>query len=152
MKAGGKGNNDLLENDGEEEVDDDSGINMEDFLKEGGLELGANLDSDKLGKVQEEKKEEVDTTPDENMKGVLLKSAVKMKGDGNDEDILGSMINGIGGGLKLGFKIFTETLHVKSTKYFFAIKNGVLYWYAHERSREASNSIPIKDTKAIELD
>lgn len=62
------------------------------------------------------------------------------------------MINGIGTGMKIGLKIFTEAMFIKQSKEFFAIKNGILYWYAHERARKAKKHIPIKDAKAIELD
>ena len=85
------------------------------------------------------------------MAGWLTKSSIRMEKDGNTEDILGFMINGIGSGLKLGLKIFTETIQIKQKKQFFAIKNGILYWYSHERSREAINQIDIKATKAIEI-
>jgi hypothetical protein len=60
-------------------------------------------------------------------------------------------VKGIGNGMKMGFKMFTETIHIKKTKKYFAIKHGVLYWYSHERSREASKQINIKETKAIEI-
>ncbi len=49
------------------------------------------------------------TDPDDNLKGWLTKSSIRMEKDGG-EDILGFMINGIGNGLKMGFKIFTETI------------------------------------------
>lgn len=73
-----------------------------------------------------------------------------MEKDGG-EDILGFMINGIGNGLKMGFKLFTETIQMKQKKQFFAIKNGIIYWYTHERAREAVNQIEIKQAKAIEI-
>lgn len=74
-----------------------------------------------------EEKKTYNTNPDENMHGWLTKSSIKMEKD--EGDILGHMINGIGNGLKAGFKIFTETIQIKQKKQYFAIKNGVLYWY-----------------------
>jgi hypothetical protein len=52
------------------------------------------------------------TDPDENLRGMLTKSSIRMEKDGG-EDILGNMINGIGNGLKMGFKLFTETIQIK---------------------------------------
>ena len=69
----------------------------------------------------------------------------------NGEDIVGLVANGIGTGLKLGFKLFTETITIKKKKNYFAIKNGILYWYSKERSRSAANNIPIRDIKTIEI-
>ena len=45
------------------------------------------------------------------MSGWLTKSSIKMSdNNGMGDDILGFMLNGIGSGLKLGLKIFTETI------------------------------------------
>ena len=44
------------------------------------------------------------------MAGWLTKSSIRMEKDGMGEDILGFMINGIGNSLKMGLKIFTETI------------------------------------------
>jgi len=90
------------------------------------------------------------TDPDEKMHGWLTKSSMKMGKDGG-EDILGFMISGIGNGLKAGLKIFSETIQIKQKKQFFAIKNGILYWYSHERARESVNQIDLKVSKAIEI-
>lgn len=81
------------------------------------------------------------TDPDERISGWLTKSTVKMPGGGgnkeggDDGDILGMVVNGIGSSLKFGIKTFTETIQIKAIKQYFALKNGVLYWYAHERAR-----------------
>ena len=72
-------------------------------------------------------------------------------GEGDGADILGKVVNGIGSGLKLGLKTFTETIQIKQIKQYFAVKNGVLYQYSHERSRESEKHIDIKQTKAIEI-
>jgi hypothetical protein len=88
------------------------------------------------------------------MSGWLVKSSVKMgggSGNGGDGDLLGMVFNGIGSGLKFGIKTFTETIQIKQIKQYFALKNGVLYWYIHERAREALNSVDIKSTKAVDL-
>ena len=78
------------------------------------------------------------TDPDERMCGFLVKSSAKVPGSGQEGgDLLGMVVNGIGSGLKLGLKTFTETIQIKQVKSYFALKNGLLYWYAHERSREA---------------
>lgn len=48
------------------------------------------------------------------MAGWLNKSSVKMPGSGEgDGDIFGKMVNGIGSGLKMGLKTFTETIQIK---------------------------------------
>ena len=85
------------------------------------------------------------------MSGWLTKTSVKMPGSGGAEggDILGMVFSGIGSGLKLGLKTFAETLQPK--KEYFALKNGTLYWYAHERAREAIKSVEVKEAKAVEF-
>ena len=47
------------------------------------------------------------------------------------------VVKGIGSSVKMGFSFFTETMRMKQTKKYFAIKHGILYWYSHERAREA---------------
>lgn len=67
-----------------------------------------------------------------------------MPGSGEgDGDLLGMVVNGIGSGLKLGLKAFSETIQIKNKKMYFALKSGVLYWYAHERSREAMKHVDL---------
>lgn len=34
---------------------------------------------------------------------------------------------------------------------YFRIKNGVLYWYLNERSRESQNKLKISDIEAISI-
>ena len=86
------------------------------------------------------------------MSGNLLKSAIKIpSGKGDNADILGMVVNSIGSSLKFGFKLVTETIQIKKTKKYCAIKHGILYWYSHERAREAQKTIDIKETKAIEI-
>ena len=46
------------------------------------------------------------------MNGWLIKSSIKMEKDGS-ADILDSLVNGIGSSLKIGLKIFTETIQIK---------------------------------------
>lgn len=62
-----------------------------------------------------------------------------------------NLISEIGGGLKFGLKLITNTI-IKQKKLYYAIKNGILYSYVNERSRQAKKSIPIRETKAIDLD
>ena len=99
---------DHKQNDNEEAPD----IDIDDFLRQGGLDLDDINDEKASSKTftdSEEKKEAAyNTESDENMKGWLTKSSIKMEKDGGD--ILAHMINGIGNGLKAGFKIFTETI------------------------------------------
>jgi hypothetical protein len=147
-----QGSNDVENNANDD--DDSMGINIDDFLKEGGIDIDV-LDPNKKGEDEEEKKDDVsmNTDPDEKMTGHLYKSSIKMEGqfgEGGD-DIVGTIISGFGGGLKLGFKFLTETVQIKKKKNYFAIKSGILYWYSKERSRSAANHIPIKETKAIEI-
>ncbi|CDW71658.1 ph domain containing protein [Stylonychia lemnae] len=132
-------------------------IDLEDFLKQGGIDLD-QIDGEEQKQKdlaeQEEKKEEQDKPynidPDDRMTGWLTKSSIKMEKEG-EEDILGFMISGIGNSLKMGLKLFTETIQIKQKKQFFAIKNGTLYWYSHERARQAENQIDIKISKAVEI-
>lgn len=133
--------------------DDAPDIDLEDFLKQGGIDLEEMNEDGLLNKEKqfpsaEETKNSIvetyNTDPDDKMSGWLIKSSIRMEKD-SGEDILGYMINGIGNGLKMGLKIFTEK------KQYFAIKNGTLYWYTHERAREAENQIDVKTAKAIEI-
>jgi hypothetical protein len=66
---------------------------------------------------EENKNEEevYNTDPDEKMHGWLTKSSIKMQKDGS-ADILDSLVNGIGSSLKIGLKIFTETMQIKHKK------------------------------------
>jgi hypothetical protein len=65
---------------------------------------------------------------------------------GNEADLLGMVVSGIGSGLKLGLK----ALAAKQTRKYFSLKGTHLYWYAHERSREADNNIDLKQTRGID--
>jgi PH domain len=133
-------------------------MNIDDFLKEGGIDVnemgnGDSADSEAKDKSNEEEKKQeptYNTDPDEKMCGYLVKSSLKTQGDQEGEDILGMMISSIGSGMKIGLKMFTDTIQIKQKKLYFAIKNGILYWYAHERARQAEKFIPIKEAKAIE--
>jgi hypothetical protein len=91
---------------------------MDDFLKQGGI----NLEDEQVQKQESSLTNEeakVPQTPvystdaDDRMSGWLNKSSIKIPGmsDGDaNEDILGNIVSGIGSGLKLGLKTFTETI------------------------------------------
>ena len=68
-------------------------------------------------------------------------------GQGAEGDILGMVVSGIGSSLKLGFK----ALAAKQNRKYFSLKSTHLYYYAHERSREADNSIELKQTTAMDI-
>jgi len=116
---------------------------MDDFLKEGGInidEIDENEEAAlKRKAVEEEKKkkeaEKSNTDPDLMMHGYLNKSSMKTGKDEDDEDILGKLVGTLGTGMKMGVKLFAETVRIKSTRMFFAIKGEYLYWYSHERAR-----------------
>ena len=93
------------------------------------------------------------TDPDERMTGWLSYTSQKISGsgEGTDADILGMVVSGIGSGLKLGLKALTETIQIKQSRKYFALKSSHLYWYTHERSREADNSIDLKQTRSIDI-
>lgn len=130
-------------------------FNIDDFLKEGGVDVNEeNMNEDNNeGNNEEEKKEDPseNTDPDEHMSGYLMKSTIKMQGDQEGADLIGNLITGIGAGVKFGFKMLSETI-IKQKKNYFAIKNGILYWYTHEKARSAKKYIPISEAKAVELD
>ena len=48
--------------------------------------------------------------PDDKMSGYLGKSTIRLQEDEEGEDLLGKMISGIGSGLQIGFKMFTDTI------------------------------------------
>ncbi len=129
-------------------IDDEEAANfdMDDFLKAGGIDVEDIAEEGKEGMLESEEKKEghFNTDPDELMSGYLIKSSMKMPGKDGGDDILGMVVNSIGNSMKMGFKLFTETIQIKQTKKFFAIKHGVLYWYSHERAREAQKQIEIK--------
>jgi len=126
---------------------------MDEFLKQGGINLEEIAEEDEEEKEnEEEKKNEYNTDADKNMSGWLIKSSIKVKDSDNiNDDILGNIIGGIGSGVKMGLKMFTETIAIKSKKKYFALKNDTLYWYGHERARESENQVNIKEAKAIEI-
>lgn len=53
--------------------------------------------------------------------------------------------------MKFGLKLVTGSM-IKTSQKYFAIKNGILYCYSHERARIAEKEIVIKDAKAIGRD
>ena len=141
----------------EEPSKEEDGFDMDDFLKQGGINVDEAAEEAKAEEQEENKaggESEVvkyNTDADEKMCGYLVKSSMKMPGSGGGDDILGMVVKGIGNGMKMGFKLFTETIQIKQTKKYFAIKHGVLYWYSHERAREAQKQLEIKQLKAIEI-
>ena len=86
------------------------------------------------------------TEPDEKMCGWLSYSSSKIEssGNGDDADILGMVVSGIGSGLKMGLKTLTEAVQIKQTRKYFALKSAHFYCYQHERAREAEKNIEIK--------
>jgi hypothetical protein len=103
----------------------------------------------------EEEKENRDTEPCETMKGFLMKQSKKIAGE-EGGNILGEMVGGLDYGLKFGKKLFKDTVGKavpfnNLEKEFFALKNGILYWYVHERARKAKGSIIVKNIEAIEI-
>ena len=86
------------------------------------------------------------------MCGTLNKQSIKLKGNEGGDDLVNMVISGFSSGIKLGLKIFADTIQIKAQRRkYFAIKNGILYCYKRERAREAAKEIIIKDTKAIEI-
>jgi len=106
---------------------------LEDFIKEGGINLDDIEDAsgDKDGQQKgegEEGDQATNTDPDPAMKGYLTKTSLTVSEDDGD-DVLGKMITAVGSGMKFGIKLFAETIQMQPDRKFFAIKNGVLYWY-----------------------
>ncbi len=116
------------EEEGEADVDgvEQAEFNMDDFLKQGGVNLDEVSDNDDAKTVnthaaaaatstpiEEKKVPEFNTDPDERMSGWLSKSSVKMPGSNSDGgDLLGMFVSGIGSGLKMGLKTFTDTIKI----------------------------------------
>ena len=140
------------DNDGEDQGE----FNMDDFLKEGGIDLDQQ---DPTAKEEAFKEEELaepiyTTDPDERMTGWLSYTSQKIEGGNGgetDADLIGMVFSGIGSGLKFGLKAITETIQIKQTRKYFSLKGSHLYWYTHERSREADNTIDLKLTRSIEI-
>jgi hypothetical protein len=82
------------------------------------------------------KEPEYNTEANPSMHSFLTKSSIKLGGE-QGEDIFGTMFNTIGSSMKSGFKLITETIHIKQKKMYYAIKGEILYWYTNERAREA---------------
>ncbi len=75
------------------------------------------------------------TDPDENIRGFLIISLSQVN---EDNDILGNVV----GGLKFGAKLLKDSTKISAVMKnvdanYFALKNGVLYWYSHERARKS---------------
>lgn len=88
------------------------------------------------------------------MKGFLMKQQSKV--NSGDQNLLNGVVGGIGDGLKFGAKFLKDTVGKavpisNFEKQFFALKNGILYWYAHQRARKALGNIIVKDIQAIEI-
>jgi hypothetical protein len=82
------------------------------------------------------KEAEYNTEANDSMHGYLTKSSMKLGGEQGD-DIFGTVFNTIGSSMKSGFKLITETIHIKQKKMYYAIKGEILYWFTNERAREA---------------
>jgi hypothetical protein len=95
-------------------IDDEEAANfdMDDFLKAGGIDVEDIAEEGKEGMLESEEKKEghFNTDPDELMSGYLIKSSMKMPGKDGGDDILGMVVNSIGNSMKMGFKLFTETI------------------------------------------
>ena len=104
-----------------------------------------------------------DTEPDENMTGYLNKTEQKMTGGEGLSNLVGNAFDTLGGGLKTGGGFILKNLSkavavdklVKEVgvlaQEYFALKNGVLYWYQHRRSRKSKGVIIVKDIIALEI-
>lgn len=85
-----------------------------------------------------------------------MKQSQKLAKEG-EGDLLKGLVSGIGDGLKFGAKLLKDTVGKaglqlsKLEKQFFALKNGILYWYVHERARKAQGSIIVKNIEAMEI-
>ena len=96
---------------------------MDDFLIKGGIELEDQCDNDSSKDNKdtshfdslEDPLVSYNTDSDEKMSGYLVKSSVKLAAGagGSNEDILGMVVGSIGDGMKMGFKMFTETIKIK---------------------------------------
>jgi hypothetical protein len=141
-----------------EDDEDDPGFDIEDFLREGGINLD-ELDEDEqeiTGENKTGEEEEEKIVGSNKMSGYLYKQGVSMKKDNN---LFVSMISAVTSTVKstvnfvadqagnLASTIFTNQSLIKGSRRFFAIKNGVLYWYNNDKAREAMNKMMIKDIK-----
>mmetsp|Transcript_22319 Transcript_22319/g.15913 ORF Transcript_22319/g.15913 Transcript_22319/m.15913 type:complete len:125 (+) Transcript_22319:711-1085(+) len=123
---------------------------MNAFLNEGGFDEeqkknkdDKEQDSDEIEDSEEEKH---DVTPDENMCGSLVMEKTKLNGDGGGA--FGGLISGVGDIARFG----TSNLTMLKSKPFFAIKQGILYQYEKEKSREANSKFEIRSFSAISVD
>jgi hypothetical protein len=72
--------------------------------------------------------------------------STKIDNDGGEgNDLLGNVV----GGLKFGVNLVKDT--VDKRKQFFALKNGILYWYAKEGARKAIGNIIVKNIEGIAI-
>lgn len=65
-------------------------------------------------------------------------------------------MGGIGDGLRFGARMLADTVGKavpisRLQKEYFALKNGVLYWYQNERARRAKGQIVVRNIEAIEI-
>ena len=78
-------------------------------------------------------------------------------GGAENKDALSNLVGGLEDGLKLGASSIKDGLNktIKINKHFqkdyFALKNGVLYWYPHERARKSKGSIIVKNIKVLKI-
>lgn len=67
-----------------------------------------------------------------------------------------NVVGGIGDSLKFGARMLKDTVGKavpisKLEKEYFALKNGVLYWYQNERARKAKGQIIVRNIDALEV-
>ena len=120
-------------------------------------------------KKEKQAQEKRDVEPDENMRGYLKKTERQMVEDHAHEpgganinmNVLGDVVGGLGDGLRYGAKMLQDQMGIAALsapivnlvvrQEYFALKNGVLYWYPSEKARRASGSIILKDVEALQI-
>lgn len=141
---------------------------MDDFFKQGGIDVEEmKMQKDKVNQPKTDQKKDEDdefasdqeeeyknVDPDENMTGYLSIN-VENIGSGENKDTLSNLVGGLEDGLKFGTSQIKEGLNksikITQMKDYFALKNGVLYWYPHERARKSKGSIIVKNIKVIKI-
>lgn len=145
----GEGNSETVESDEEE-------FNIDDFLKEGGINVD-QLDEKELEKefeleksrrktykANKKKKKEKKIVGREDMKGYLFKDNEDIS---SSNGIFDKVLNTVSD----TFGMVADNIKTTRSKRYFRIKKGHLYWYKEEDSDKAQNDLDIKKIEQLEL-
>lgn len=134
----------------EEFKDEQEDLDMDAFLREGGIDLEQLDDQSQevrqtKAKPVQERAKIVEIVGRENMSGYLFKQETSIE---DSSQLFGKIFSTVTDTVNM----FADTLNKKRTKRFFRIKNRRLFIYNNAKSDKAEEDIVIKDIEVLNYD